>query len=464
MRLLRRGRSISNHFRWGCPLLAIVILSLALATGLAGMSHAADVERLYAVSFNGSLYPPGIGLFNDTGNVTGNIYLYAIDTAGARVLSAIRLDEPAYFMVASPSGERLYLTDGRSRNITVVDPINLTVPRTFSLNGSVSGIAMSPDGSRLYATLRDRQAIYALDVTNGSVREIIPVNNTPYDLAMAPDGKKIYAVDSRNDSVAVIDVPGNRQITILMTGARPLDVAVNPASGTVYVADYDDNTIAVFDASNYTLKKVIGNVIRPSYLATDVQQSWVFVTSFSGGNLSQIDGTLDSMAVLKQVNTSCLGKPVVSGDGVKIFVPDNGRKSIIIMNAASLAITGTVNITDPVQAMTVGTVRPNESVASPAPTTAPTSATTPTPKPAYYPGNWGTPTPFYLPLPIPPKVSPIAVAWDPGIFGYKSWFPPITIKPVTQNDIVFILLIFIIVFIVLAGITYIMMFKKDDDD
>ncbi|HEY3272444.1 MAG TPA: YncE family protein, partial [Methanocella sp.] len=193
----------------------MVILSLALAACLAGSSHAAGADRLYAVSFNGSLFPPGTGLVNDTANVTGDVYLYQIDMAGARILSSIRLDEPAYFLVASPSGDRMYLTNGRSKNITVVDPVNQSIAGKFYLNNSIAGIALSPDGLQLYALLPDLREIYAIDAVNGTVGAIIRVNNTPYDLTIAPDGKRIYAVDSRNDSIAVIDVEANRQSAII---------------------------------------------------------------------------------------------------------------------------------------------------------------------------------------------------------------------------------------------------------
>jgi YVTN family beta-propeller protein len=442
----------------------MIILSLALATCLAGSTHAASVERLYAVSFNGSLIPPGTGLVNDTGNVTGNVYLYQIDTDRARVLSALCLDEPAYFMVASPSGERLYLTGGRSRNVTVVDPLNLSITGKFSLNGSVGAIALSPDGLKLYALLPDRGEICILDAVNGTAGGVIRVNNTPCDLAIAPDGKWIYAVDSNNDSVAVIDVAINRQTTIIHTGARPVGVTAYPGSRTLYVANYGNNTVSVYDAADFTLKTVTFNVIRPSCVVADLPQSWIFVTSLSDGNLTRVDVAGNTVTAVKQASASALGKPVVSADGVNIFVPDNGQKSIIIMSAATLLPAGAINFTDPVMALAIaaGAAKPEGVIASPSPVPRETSTSVPTP--VYTPGNWGTPTPFYIPLPIPPKVSPIALSDGQGIFGHNDNFPYIVISPVTQNDIIFILLIFIIVLVVLAGITYIMMFRNNDDD
>lgn len=470
MKKLRWGRSTSNNFiRWSCLLLAIIVLSLAFATCLAGTSHATSVDRLYAVSFNGSQYPPGTGLVNDMGNVSGNIYLYAIDPAGGRILWNLLLNESAYYIVASPSGERLYLTNGLSRNVTLVDPVNRTRAGTFSLNGSASGIALSPDGSLLYVAMPDRQAIYALNAADGVVRMVVAVNNTPYDLTLSPDGKTIYATDSRNGSVAVVDVPGRRQLTALRSGARPLDVATSPDGEAVFVANYDDNTIAVFNARTYTLKLVIGDVMRPSYLVAYTAQNWVFATSFTDGNLTQIDAAQNRVATTLPVGSSSLGKPVVSSDGAKIFVPEGRYKSILAMNAASLASLTPLNFTNPVLALAMGTATQEETVVTTVPTPGatltPTTVATPNPTPEIYiPGNWGTPTPFYIPLPIPPKVSPVALGGDPGIFGVKPFFEPIIINSISQNDVIFILLIFTVILVVLCGITYIMMFRKDDDD
>jgi hypothetical protein len=88
----------------------------------------------------------------------------------------------------------------------------------------------------------------------------------------------------------------------------------------------------------------------------------------------------------------------------------------------------------------------------------------PTPVPSYYSGKHGSPIPFYIPLPIPPRVSPILFKRNQVLFGFTDWFTPIIINPITQNDVIFIILIFIVILIILAGITHLMMFRKDDDD
>ncbi len=209
------------------------------------------------------------------------------------------------------------------------------------------------------------------------------MNNTPYGLTLSPDGKRIYAADSRNDSVAVVDVPGGRQLTALRTGARPLDVATSPDGETVFVANYGDNTISVFNAKIYTLKLVIGDVIRPSYLVADTAQNWVFATSFTDGNLTQIDAAQNRVATTLPVGSSGLGKPAVSGDGAKIFVPDDRYKSILTMNAATLASLTPFNFTNPVRALAMGTATQEETVVTPEPT----RATRP-PRRANYQGNW----------------------------------------------------------------------------
>jgi YVTN family beta-propeller protein len=322
----------------------MIILSLAFATCLAGASHAAGVDRLYAVSFNGSLYPPGTGLVNGSGNVSGNIYLYAIDPAGGNVLWNLLLNESAYYIVASPADGQLFPTSGFSKNVTLIDPVHRARAGVFSINGSASGLAISPDGSLLYVAVPDRQAIYALRATDGVVSMVIPVNNTPYGLTLSPDGRRIYAVDSRNDSVTVVDVPGRRQVAELMTGARPADVAVSPDGGTAFVANYGDDTISVFNTKNYTLKQVISDVIKPTYLVTDIAQSWVFAAFFTDGNLTQIDAATSRAIAVKPIGIAGLGRPVVSSDSIKIFVPE-WRRNILNLNAATLGSPATFNFT-----------------------------------------------------------------------------------------------------------------------
>ncbi len=175
---------------------------------------------------------------------------------------------------------------------------------------------------------------------------------------------------------------------------------------------------------------------RPSCLVTDDAQSWVFATSFTGGNLTQIDAASSRVTAVKTVGMAGLGRPAVSSDGVQIFLPDDRQKSIVAFNAASLVSSIPFNFTDPVHALAVGKATIEENVATPTPTSRAThfpATSTPTPQPFNNQGNWGTPTPFYIPLPIPPKISPVALGANPGIFGIKPLFEPIIINSITPE-------------------------------
>jgi hypothetical protein len=152
------------------------------------------------------------------------------------------------------------------------------------------------------------------------------------------------------------------------------------------------------------------------------------------------------------------GKPVVSTDGLKVFVPEDDGKSVAILGATSLSRQSSLNFTDPAMVLAAG-IAPESSVVIPVPTLMPT----PTPLPTIYsPGTWGTPTPFQIPLPIPPKISLAPVSQNNGYFGYKTWLPPF--RPLTTGDVVIIVFIYFIVLVILAGITYVMMFRRGDED
>jgi hypothetical protein len=81
------------------------------------------------------------------------------------------------------------------------------------------------------------------------------------------------------------------------------------------------------------------------------------------------------------------------------------------------------------------------------------------PGPTFYPGYTITPEPGITPTPAPPEVSQTP-GFLPGLLPTRNWEPLINLRPVTQTDVLVILLVIAVVLVILSGITYMMMFRQ----
>lgn len=439
---------------------ALVALLMALASCLAGTSGAASPDRLYATGFNGSYLPPGYSVNVSPGDFLGNAGLFIIDPADGRLISSVPMNEASYYLAISPSGTRLYSTNGYSRNITVVDLTRLEVLTKVPLNSSPCSIALSPDGAWIYAALPDEKAIVMLDSSTYATHGFIPLDVAPYSLAVSSDGLKLFAASSLNGTLSVIDIADNQRLSTVSVGIGLADVIVR--DNTVYVADSKDNVVYAVDAAGNVVKSAIKGITAPSCLAFDIAKNSLIVTSLSDKNITRVDAASYNISVTRSFWSSKYGGPAISSDGSLIYVQDDTGK-IRLINASSLVETGEIKMAYPITALALMPPQADlpELSSSSAPV-APTPCPVPSgiPQPSYSPVFTGaSPTSFVIPLPIPPKIS-MPPRPSPGYISYGDWKIPFDVRAITPGDILLILLCFAAVLVILSGITYMMMFRK----
>ena len=155
------------------------------------MSH--DGRRLY-VSSEGFDDDPTTTSF---GNGTNKRYIDVIDTRTGTVAAKVRDDALQFGMVESLDGTRLYVSNGASDSIGIIDRATngtFTVekstipldPAEKQLHVYPWGLAMSPDGKRLYAVGFISNELYTVDID--------PADGPPHVIATAPTGEYPFGV------------------------------------------------------------------------------------------------------------------------------------------------------------------------------------------------------------------------------------------------------------------------------
>ena len=116
--------------------------------------------------------------------------LTVFSTADYKVVGTIALGEPKVVRpmgIASPDGERLYVTTGRFGALLEVDPDAGTVLRTVAKVGARPwGVALSPDGSKAYTANGPSGDVAVIDLKSGEVLQQIAVGGSPWGVAAAP--------------------------------------------------------------------------------------------------------------------------------------------------------------------------------------------------------------------------------------------------------------------------------------
>src|SRR5262245_21408724 len=184
-----------------------------------------------------------------TGTVT------RVDLATGRATHTIQVGLHPTAVVWDERRHSVYVANGQSDAISVIDTRTNTVARTIQIipfrdrtRGSApTALALSPDGSTLYAALGGINAVAVIDPVRGELRGLIPTGWYPNALAVSADGRLL--------AVATLYGVGSGDETAQLAAASPQELStsrryVHRYRGTVSVVEVpDESRLAQYTAA-----------------------------------------------------------------------------------------------------------------------------------------------------------------------------------------------------------------------
>jgi YVTN family beta-propeller protein len=124
----------------------------------------------------------------------------------AQSFRSIKVGSEPNKMVLSKDGSRLYVANGDSDSVSVIDTDRESLVTTISLhrpgyiyNGAnPNSVALSPDEKWLYVTLGGENAVAVVDLRSRSVAGRIPTAWYPNSITVSADGKNLYVVNAKS--------------------------------------------------------------------------------------------------------------------------------------------------------------------------------------------------------------------------------------------------------------------------
>ena len=170
---------------------------------------------------------------------TGTVTRIDLGTLAATHTIAVGLHPTA--IVWDEPDERLYVANGNSDSVSVIDTRRMAVAQTFAIAPfavqaagiAPTALALSKDRATLYAACGGINAIAVLDARTGALRGLIPTAWYPNGLSISPDGEWIAVAALLGVGSGWLDSPGQR-FALVNRGA----VAVLPVPDAAQLASY----------------------------------------------------------------------------------------------------------------------------------------------------------------------------------------------------------------------------------
>lgn len=243
--------------------------------------------------------------------------------------------------------------------VTVIDSKTDKVVATIGLKAAPGQIVVSKAVGALVASDPRTRTLSMVDLETRKIDTVIPLDITPDHLQISPDGYLIAVGDVAHGSVAVVSLYKRHSLFRIDGFSQPYNLTFNIDGSMIYVAELGADRVGVIDVS---LQKVIEKIAT----ASTVPSTGVSLSSMRSKDARGITNVTrtpnnrfgfvtfkdsDRLAILnlddsKLVKTLPLGKQpwraYATADGRYMLVPNNGDKTVTVIETGSLDVAATL--------------------------------------------------------------------------------------------------------------------------
>ncbi len=164
----------------------------------------------------------------------GGAAIAVIDTTTDTLAATIQLPAGAkpYGIAISPNGAYVYATDNFTGRLFVVDTAARAVLTSVQVGDHPALIARSPDGNTLYVANGGSRSVSVLDISKNPAQPkslaTVQVDGYPHGIAVTPDGRFVVVADTIGQDLAVISTANDSLVTTIPAGQYPNDVLITP--------------------------------------------------------------------------------------------------------------------------------------------------------------------------------------------------------------------------------------------
>jgi len=211
---------------------------------------------------NGTPIPVGeepIGAVSDVSGAfvyvanRGSNDVSVIETATDTVVDTVPLDDSPQEIVASPTGDRIYVVTPDAQAVEVIDAdvtsagYNTVVAR-FETGQSTSGASISPDGGVLYLGTSNGFLTVDLGPTDFGVVARFETGQSTSGASISPDGTLLILL-TESDEVLLVDVSGAGFGTVVArfeTGQSTSGASISPDGSVLYVITEETDLVLAY--------------------------------------------------------------------------------------------------------------------------------------------------------------------------------------------------------------------------
>jgi YVTN family beta-propeller protein len=256
---------------------------------------------------------------------------------------------------SQPAAVRVYVSNERSNDISVIDGATNQVVATIAVGKRPRGVHLSRDGRKLFVALSgspiggpnvrdedlppaDKKAdgIGVVDLASGKFVGKINSGSDPESFDLSRDEKRLYVSNEDTGQASVVDVATEKVVKHLKVGYEPEGVTTSPDGKLVYVTSESANKVHVISTETDAIVSEFTTSQRPRAVAFLQDGSKAYVSCETAGVVDVVD--VASSRVVKHLRPPGEGpRPMgiaASPDGSRVYVGTGRGRTLAVIDTA----------------------------------------------------------------------------------------------------------------------------------
>jgi YVTN family beta-propeller protein len=205
----------------------------------------------------------------------------AFDLGSLKPLKQIAAAPDADGIIYEPTTRHVYVINGDSGSLTVIDPATNAVVSTIAIGaGLEAGVA--DRGGTLFVLGADNHEVVRIDAKTNKVAAhwAMPACKRPHGLALDPDSRRLFATCA-NNVLVVVDADNGTNIATVPIGSGSDGAAFDPVRKLIFSSNGDGtlSVVAEKDAQTFVAAATITTVPGARTMAIDPQTGRLFLVA-----------------------------------------------------------------------------------------------------------------------------------------------------------------------------------------
>jgi YVTN family beta-propeller protein len=205
----------------------------------------------------------------------------SFDLKTLKVITQVKAEPDADGMVADTASNHVFVVDGDSGKLTVIDPMTDTAVATVDVGGGLE-FAVSGDNGKIYVNGADNKEIVRVDVSTNKVdaRWPIPACTSPHGLAIDTASHRLFT-SCENNVLLAIDADSGKVVATLPIGAGTDAASFDPKRKLVFSSNRDGtlSVIAEKSADDFEALPSVPTALGARTMALDPDSGRIYLVT-----------------------------------------------------------------------------------------------------------------------------------------------------------------------------------------